>query len=174
MPYGAHPSPVPCGRPRLCCLEAACLFQEPSYPRRMKPWILYAFLSMFFAGFTSVIAKLGLAGISSELGLSVRTCFVFVFVLGFGAWAVPLHTVSTLTRANMIWLGISGLTTALSWLFYYKALKDGEVSTVALIDKASVVVAILLAAAVLGEPITLRKAGGAALMLAGLFIVARK
>ena len=52
-------------------------------PSSMKPWILYALISMIFAGFTSVIAKLGLSGISAELGLAIRTCFVFVFVVAF-------------------------------------------------------------------------------------------
>ncbi len=56
----------------------------------MERWVLYAFLSMFFAGFTSVIAKMGLSGISGDLGLAVRTCFVFVFVLMFAAAVVPV------------------------------------------------------------------------------------
>ena len=107
----------------------------------MKPWCLYAVISMLFAGFTSVIAKLGLAGISGELGLAVRTCFVFIFVLAFTSTAVSGGEVSALARGNLLWLGLSGVTTAASWIFYYKAIKQGEVSTVALIDKGSVVVA---------------------------------
>ena len=140
----------------------------------MKPWILYALVSMLFAGVTSVIAKLGLVGISGELGFTIRTCFVFVFVLAFAVLAVPGSQLSTLSRSNYLWLGLSGLTTAVSWLFYYKAIKDGEVSTVALIDKGSVVVAVLLAAVVLKEQITARTVAGAALMVAGLLIIARK
>ena len=140
----------------------------------MKPWILYALVSMLFAGVTSVIAKLGLVGISGELGFTIRTCFVFVFVLAFAVLAVPGSQLSTLSRSNYLWLGLSGLTTAVSWLFYYKAIKDGEVSTVALIDKGSVVIAVLLAAVVLKEQITARTVAGAALMVAGLLIIARK
>jgi len=140
----------------------------------MKPWILYAVISMVFAGFTSVIAKLGLAGISSELGLAVRTSFVFVLVIAFAALIVPRSQLATLTRANFFWLGLSGVTTAVSWVFYYKAIKEGEVSTVALIDKGSMVVAVLLAFLILKEQITLRTIAGAALMLGGLLVIARK
>jgi transporter family protein len=134
----------------------------------------FAIFSMFFAGFTSVIAKIGLTGISGELGLSVRTLFVSVFVLGFAAIAVPLQDWSTLNRNNIVWLGVSGLTTTLSWIFYYKALKLGDVATVALIDKGSVVVAIILAWLLLKETISVRVVMGALLIIAGLVVIAKK
>jgi len=140
----------------------------------MERWVLYAILSMLFAGFTSVIAKQGLDGISGELGLTVRTIFVAVFVFGFAALAVPGKDWHTLGRGNYVWLGLSGVTTAVSWVFYYKALKLGEVSTVALIDKGSFVVAVLLAWLVLGEKVTPRVGVGMAFILAGLAIVSRK
>ena len=129
---------------------------------------------MVFAGFTSVIAKLGLSGISGELGLAVRTIFVFVLVLGFAAFVVPAGQWTSLTRENIFWLGLSGVTTSLSWIFYYKAIKDGEVSTVALIDKGSVVVAVVLAVWILKEQVTAKTLAGAALMLAGLLLIARR
>ena len=140
----------------------------------MKPWVTQAILSMVFAGFTSVIAKLGLVGISGELGLAVRTVFVFVLVMGFAAVAVPAEQWGGLTRSHYLWLGLSGVTTSLSWIFYYKALKDGEVSTIALIDKASMVVAVLLASFILKEQLTWRTLVGGSLMLAGLVVMARK
>jgi transporter family protein len=140
----------------------------------MEKWIVYACISMFFAGFTSVIAKMGLSDISSELGLTVRTLFVCLFVLMFAAWAVPIEQVSEIKQKNLLWLGLSGVTTALSWIFYYKALKLGDVATVALIDKGSVVVAMLLAYIVLREVITVRMLAGAALIIAGLVVIARK
>lgn len=140
----------------------------------MKPWILYALISMLFAGFTSVIAKLGLSGITGELGLTIRTCFVFVFVLAFAVLTVPVSHFSALSRGNYLWLGLSGVTTAVSWIFYYKAIKDGEVSTVALIDKGSLIVAVLLAALILKEQITARTLTGAAIMAIGLIVIARK
>lgn len=140
----------------------------------MEKWVAFAIFSMIFAGFTSVIAKLGLGGIGAEVGLTVRTCFVFVFVLGFAAVSVRPAELATLTGTNYLWLGVSGLTTALSWVFYYKALKLGEVSTIALIDKGSFVVAVILAWLILGEKLSWRVVAGCALIVAGLLVVARK
>lgn len=140
----------------------------------MEKWVIYALVSMVFAGFTSVIAKMGLAGISSELGLTVRTLFVSAFVLAFAGFVVPVQELPTLGRMNLLWLGLSGLTTTLSWVFYYKALKLGDVATVALIDKGSVVVAILLAWLLLREVVTVRIVLGAALIVAGLLVIAKK
>jgi transporter family protein len=99
---------------------------------------------------------------------------VFVFVLGFALFAVPPGQLAELTKNNFFWLGLSGVTTSLSWIFYYKALKDGEVSTIALIDKGSVVVAVILAYLLLKEQITWKMITGGSLMIAGIFIIARK
>lgn len=140
----------------------------------MERWVLFAIASMLFAGFTSVIAKQGMNGISAELGLTVRTAFVAIFIFGFAAISVERAEVAALTLANCLWLGLSAATTTVSWIFYYKAIHDGEVSTVALIDKGSFLVAVLLAALVLGERITPRVAIGSGLILAGLLVVVRR
>ncbi|ADI31087.1 EamA family transporter [Methylotenera versatilis] len=140
----------------------------------MERWVIYAIISMFFAGFTSVVAKQGLVGISAELGLTVRTIFVCIFVLVFAAMAVDPAEVRSLQKVNYVWLAFSAITTAGSWIFYYKALKVGDVATVALIDKGSVVIAILLAWWLLKEAITLRLILGALLIVAGLFVIAKK
>ena len=140
----------------------------------MKPWIAYAILSMIFAGFTSVIAKMGLTGISSELGLTVRTVMVFALVLVFAAFFVSQGELRAMSSGNYLWLGISAVTTTLSWIFYYKALKDGEVSTIALIDKGSIVIAVLGGVFILREQMTLKTVLGGAMMLAGLFVIAKK
>lgn len=129
---------------------------------------------MAFAGFTSVIAKLGLAGISGELGLTIRTLFVSIFVFVFAFFTLPINQLHGLDRMNLLWLGLSGLTTTLSWVFYYKALKIGDVATVALIDKGSVVVAIALAWLILKEVITVRVCIGMMLIVAGLLVIAKK
>jgi bacterial/archaeal transporter family protein len=139
----------------------------------MEKWVVYAFVSMVFAGFTSVIAKLGLAGISGDLGLAIRTCFVFVFVLLFAGAVVPSEELAAITPRNLLWLALSGVTTAFSWVFYYRAIKLGEVSTVALIDKGSVVVALVLAWIVLGETLTPHKLVGCGLIAAGLLVISR-
>ena len=140
----------------------------------MENWSLWAILAMIFAGVTAVIAKLGLTGISAELGLTIRTLFVCGFVLVFAMIFVRPAELGGVTATNLWWLGLSGVTTALSWIFYYKAIKVGEVGTVALIDKGSVVVAMLLAAVILREVITLRMLAGAAMIVAGLLVIARR
>ncbi|MEI8361811.1 MAG: EamA family transporter [Betaproteobacteria bacterium] len=140
----------------------------------MERWVLYAFISMCFAGFTSVVAKQGLAGISAELGLTVRTIFVCILVLIFAAIAVDPVEIKSLQKVNYIWLALSAITTAGSWIFYYKALKMGDVATVALVDKGSVVIAIILAWVLLKELITLRTVFGAAFIVLGLIIIAKK
>ena len=139
----------------------------------MAQWIVYAWTSMFFAGFTSVIAKKGLTGISGDLGLTVRTCFVFVFVLMFAAIVVPHKEWSLLKPANWYWLAGSAVTTFLSWMFYYRAIKLGEVSTVALIDKGSVVVSIIMATWLLQESLSVHKVIGAVLIAIGLFVISK-
>jgi transporter family protein len=120
-----------------------------------------------------VVAKLGLAGISAELGLAVRTTALFLIVLATATLVVPRGELRSLTAASVGWLALSGALAAISWIFYYKAIQIGEVSTVALIDKGSVVVAILLAFLILKEPITATKLVGGAMMVAGLFVIAR-
>jgi len=139
----------------------------------MEKWILYALISMVFAGFTAVIAKLGLTGISGDLGLAIRTCFVFVFTLLFAAAVVPRTDLSAASASNVAWLGLSAITTTVSWVFYYKAIKLGEVSSVALIDKGSVVVSVLLAVVILREALTTQKLVGAALVVSGIVVIAR-
>jgi transporter family protein len=140
----------------------------------MKNWIVFAFISMLFAGFTSVIAKFGLKNISGDLGVAIRTTSVLVFVwinvLVFG------HTkhFPSLTKTDLGFLVLSGLTTALSWIFYYKAIKIGDVSVVASIDKASLAITILLSFWLLKEPVTLKVLVGAALMIAGAVVLAWK
>lgn len=140
----------------------------------MERWVLYALISMLFAGCTSVVAKLGLADISAELGLLVRTLFVCLFTVIFSLWIIPLEELNTLKRINVGWLALSAITTTASWIFYYKALKVGDVATVALIDKGSVVVAIALAWLFLKEVITPRIALGLLLIVSGLLVMIKK
>jgi transporter family protein len=139
----------------------------------MERWILYALLSMGFAGITAVIAKIGLSHITGELGLTVRTVFVSLFIFLFAAFMVPIDQFRTVRWHNIGWLAASGAATALSWIFYYKAIKIGDVSKVALIDKGSVVVAIILAVVFLGETLTWSMAIGSALIIAGVYVMAR-
>lgn len=136
----------------------------------MKLWVIYAVVSAGFAGCTSVLAKHGLQGISGQLGLAVRTCFVFAFVLGLSWFTVPRPEVGQLGWRNVLWLGLSGVTTTASWVFYYLALKDGDVGTVALIDKGSFVVAVVLSWLVLKDELSWQVLAGAGLILAGVVV----
>jgi bacterial/archaeal transporter family protein len=140
----------------------------------MQTWILYAIASMLFAGATSVIAKKGLDGIPADLGLAVRTALVFVLVSGFTLFTVPRSSLFALHRQNWLWLAASALCTAASWVCYYRAIKAGEVSTVAMIDKGSVLIAILLSAVVLREAINLRFVIGSLMVALGLWVIARR
>ncbi len=120
---------------------------------------------MLFAGLTAVIAKFGLKDIPADLGLAIRTVVVFVLVvINFFAWH-NVNTIKQVTPKAFLFLAISGLTTALSWIFYYRAIKIGDVSVVAVIDKASIVITLILSFWLLKEPFTIR------IIVAGLFII---
>ena len=137
----------------------------------MDRWVVDAVLAMLFAGVTAVIAKQGLEGISSEWGLAVRTMFVLAIVIGIAFLRVPVADVKSIRWSHVTWLAFSAVTTALSWHFYYRAIQDGKVSTVAVIDKGSFIVAVLLAWMILGEQISSQTMIGTTLIFAGLVIV---
>lgn len=137
----------------------------------MKDYHWLALVSMLFAGFTSVIAKAGLKNVSGDTGLLVRTVFVAGFVFVNAALMKSHKELGALTRADMLFLGLSGLTTSLSWIFYYKAIKIGQVHEVALIDKGSIVVSILLSVLLLREVLTWKTVIGALMILGGLLVM---
>ena len=120
---------------------------------------------------TSVIAKHGLENISADLGLAIRTTVVFAFiVLNVFLWRNTAGF-SQITARQVGFLALSGVTTSLSWIFYYRAMKAGQVSFVALIDKGSILVTLLLSFLLLREPITPRVLSGAGLIIAGLLVL---
>jgi transporter family protein len=134
-------------------------------------WKLYAVLSAFFAAATAILAKIGIKGINGNLATAIRT-----IVILFIAWGIILATgeikgLKTLTKNNLIFLGLSGLATGLSWIFYFKALETGNVSKVAPIDKLSVAIALGLAFLILKEPIDLKTGIGALLIVAGSIVM---
>ncbi len=137
----------------------------------MPVWILYALISCLFAGLTSVIAKFGLKNVPSDLALAIRTTVVFGLVwINAIAFRHTLH-LSSFTKKDLIFLSISGLTTTLSWIFYYRAIKIGDVSVVASIDKASLVITIFLAFFFLNEPLSPKLLIGAGLITAGTLVL---
>lgn len=129
---------------------------------------------MFFAGLTSVIAKMGLRNVSSDTGLAVRTIMVFVIVWLNVFIFQSVKDFRNLTKMDIVFLAISGVTTSLSWIFYYKAIKIGNVSQVALIDKGSILITLLLSFIVLNEQFSWKTAIGGSLIIAGLLILSLK
>lgn len=137
----------------------------------MPLWLIYALLATFFAGLTSVLAKFGISKINSDLGLAIRTSIVFVLVwLNLFAWN-GVKGIEQLTSKSFLFLVLSGITTSLSWIFYYRAMKLGTVSYVAAIDKGSIVITILLSVALLKEPLTPKLLLGAVVIFIGLIIL---
>lgn len=134
-------------------------------------WAWNAALAALFAGATAVIAKMGLGGINADLATLVRTAFVLVFLIVIYVTLHGAPTFGQLSSRAMAFLALSALSTALSWLFYYRAIQSGRVAAVAAIDKGSIIVTAVLAAMLLGEALTLRVVGGAVLLSAGLWLM---
>ena len=137
-------------------------------------WLHWSLLSAVFAAATAILAKIGVAGVDSNLATAVRTAVVLVF-----AWSVALATgpagaIFTLSKRTWLFLTLSGLATGLSWLCYFRALQLGDASKVAPIDKLSVVFVLILAAVFLHETLTLKTALGGTLIAAGAVILALK
>ncbi|RSK49910.1 EamA family transporter [Hymenobacter rigui] len=136
-------------------------------------WWLYALLSALFAALTAILAKVGMKGVDSSLATAVRTVVILVLAWGIVYFQQGLGGLNQLTRQNWVFLGLSGLATGLSWLFYFRALQLGPVSKVAPVDKLSVALAILLAVLFLGEKLTWQTGLGAGLILAGTLVLIR-
>ncbi len=135
-------------------------------------WLHWSLLSALFAGLTAVLAKLGVAGVNSNLATAIRTTVVLVF-----AWTVAFATirpgaVAALGGRTWLFLALSGIATGLSWLCYFRALQLGDASRVAPVDKLSVVFVLLFAALFLNESLTLRTSLGVLLIVAGTVVLA--
>ena len=134
-------------------------------------WFLFAILSAVFAALTSILAKVGIEGVDSNLATAIRTCVVVVM-----AWVMVFITsaqggISSISRKSWIFLILSGLATGASWLCYYKALQMGEASKVVPIDKLSVVITLVLAFVFLHEEFTAKSLIGCVLIGAGTLIM---
>ena len=134
-------------------------------------WAVYALCSAFFAALTSILAKVGIEGVNSNLATAVRTAVVLVM-----AWLVVFATgtadgVWSIGRRSWLFLVLSGLATGASWLFYFKALQIGEASKVIPVDKFSVVLGIIMAFIFLHEAVTAKTLIGGALIAIGTFVL---
>ena len=134
-------------------------------------WKLYAVLSAVFAALTAILAKIGVKGINTNVATAVRTLVVLFVAWGIVLASGQLKQVKELSKANLLFLGLSGIATGLSWIFYFKALAQGPVSKVAPIDKLSVAIAIGLSFLILKEPVDWKVITGASLIIAGTIIL---
>lgn len=134
-------------------------------------WWIYALLSALFAALTAVLAKIGIKGVDSNLATAVRTAVVLVLAWGIVYFRGGLEGVYTLKRTNWLFLGLSGVATGLSWVFYFRALQLGKVSQVAPVDKLSVALTIGLSVLFLGEKLTLHTGIGAGLIIIGTLVL---
>jgi len=140
----------------------------------LEYWIIFAFASALFAGLTTVLAKIGLRGVDSNLATALRT----IVVLGF-AWIVVFvvgsqNTISDISTHTLTFLILSGLATGASWLCYFRAVQIGEVSKVSPIDKSSTVLTMVLAFIFLGESISVWTGAGMVLMIIGTFLMIQR
>jgi transporter family protein len=137
-------------------------------------WFVWAVLSACFAALTAIFAKIGLEGIDSDFATLIRTVVILVVLTGFvvyaGKWSNPLE----LGRRTVLFLVLSGLATGASWVCYFRALKIGDASKVAPIDKLSVVLVAIFAVIVLGERPVARDWLGIVLISAGVVVLALK
>ncbi len=138
----------------------------------MQSWLFWSLLSALFAAMTAVLAKIGVAGVDSNLATAVRTSVVLVFT-----WAIAIAlgqhgAVRHIGGRTWLFLTLSGVATGLSWLCYFRALQVGEAGKVAPVDKLSVVFVLVLAAMFLGEKLTGMKLLGGGLIAAGAIVLA--
>ncbi|CUX65748.1 4-amino-4-deoxy-L-arabinose-phosphoundecaprenol flippase subunit ArnE [Clostridium sp. C105KSO15] len=134
-------------------------------------WFVFALLSSIFAAFTSILAKMGIEGVNSNLATAIRTIVVVLM-----AWFIVFLTgaqtgLSEISKKSWMFLILSGIATGLSWICYYKALQMGEASKVVPVDKLSIVLTVILAFLILHEQFTIKKLIGILLITAGTFVM---
>lgn len=134
-------------------------------------WVLFAILSAVFPALTSILAKIGISGVNSNLATAIRTVVVV-----FMAWGIVFITnaqsgIGDINRKSWLFLILSGLATGASWLFYYRALQMGDASKVASIDKLSVVITLILAFIFLNEQLTLKSMLGCLMIVFGSLLM---
>lgn len=137
-------------------------------------WFYWAVLSAVFAALTAIFAKIGIQGVDSDLATLVRTAIILVVLTGFviyaNKWSNPLQ----LSGKTWLFLVLSGLATGASWVCYFRALKIGDASKVAPVDKMSVILVAIFAVIFLGDRPNLREWSGIALVATGIVVLALK
>lgn len=134
-------------------------------------WKLFAILSAVFAALTSILAKIGIKGVDSNLATAIRTIVIIILAWGIVFSTGAQHGLAALNKKNWTFLILSGLATGLSWIFYYKAIAVGKVSEVAPIDKSSIVLTLILSFFILGEQFTTKTLIAGILITTGTFVM---
>lgn len=134
-------------------------------------WLLFAVLAAVFAALTSVLGKIGIDGVESNLGTAIRTTVVLIMAWGIALGRGKTSLVSRTDKHELAFLALSGMATGASWLLYYYAIQTGIVSVVVQIDKLSVLFSIAFARIVLGERLTRKSALGLALLICGTLVM---
>lgn len=134
-------------------------------------WFIFAILSSIFAALTSILAKIGIENVNSNLATAIRTFVVLIMAWGIVFLTGGMSGISEISKKSWIFLILSGLVTGASWICYYKALQIGEATKVVPIDKFSIVLTMLLAFVILHEQITVYKLIGILLITAGTFVM---
>lgn len=134
-------------------------------------WLIFAVLSSVFAALTSILAKVGIDNVNSNLATAIRTAVVLVMSWGMVFLTNAQSGINDISKRSWLFLILSGLATGASWLCYYKALQSGSVSKVVPIDKLSVVITLVLAFIFLHEDFTWKSGIGALLITAGTLIM---
>ena len=151
---------------RNTCLEERCVFH---YFGIM--WLLFAIGSAVFAALTSILAKIGIENVNSNLATAIRTVVVVVMAWGMVFLTHAQNGLTEISKKSWIFLILSGLATGASWLCYYKALQIGEASKVVPIDKLSVIITLVLAFVFLHEQFTVKSLIGCVLIGVGTFLM---
>ena len=134
-------------------------------------WFILALASSIFAALTSILAKIGIDGVNSNLATAIRTVVVLVMSWGMVFLTNAQGGITEISRRSWVFLVLSGLATGASWLCYYKALQLGEASKVVPIDKLSVVITMILAALILHEQFTAKSIVGCVLIAVGTLLM---
>lgn len=134
-------------------------------------WLLYAFASAGFAGVTAILAKIGIKNTDSNLATAIRTVVILIFSWLMVFLAGSQNTIMAINGKTLLFLILSGFATGASWLCYFRALQLGDVNKVTPIDKSSIILTMLLAFIILGEPITILKAVSMAAIGAGTYLM---
>lgn len=134
-------------------------------------WFVFALLSAIFAALTSILAKVGITGVNSNLATAIRTVVVVIMAWGMVFLTHAQKGVMDISRKSWLFLILSGLATGASWLCYYHALQIGEASKVVPIDKLSVIITLILAFVFLHEEFTMKSLAGCVLIGAGTLLM---